>query len=395
MQFWTAELKFYKWKFSFASIIWFVLALTAIIVQLAKGEGSINNFLIYKGVFWHTVHEQPLYLNYPLEYGDSNHYGPLFSLIILPFAILPTTIGVLLWGIVNAWILSYAINKLPLSFKNRNIILLISAVEMMTAMHNMQFNIMLTSWLIFAWLMVHKKNVFWATFFISLGILTKIYGIIGLSFFFFTNDKFKFIWSFILWMAILFALPMIISSPQFIIDSYYDWYQSIVGKNSENTESVMQNISVMRLVNATLKINLENIYFLIVAALAYLLPLLRIKQFKNKNFQLNYLAFLLIGIVIFSSSAESPTYIIAMTGVAIWYSIQTKSLSALLLVVFCLIFTSFSSTDIFPSFIKAEYIRPYAIKSLPCAIVWIVIFVQAMIKNFISNENNNYSYSSI
>ncbi len=395
MQFWTGELKFYKWKFSFASLIWFALALIAVIVQLAKGEGSINNFLIYKGVFWHTFHLQPLYINYPLEYGDSNHYGPLFSLIILPFALLPTTLGVLLWGIINAWILFYAINILPLSQKNKNIILLISAVEMMTAMHNMQFNIMLTSWLIFAWLMVYRKNVFWATFFISLGILTKIYGIIGLSFFFFTNDKLKFILFFILWMAVLFTLPMIISSPKFILDSYHDWYQSIVGKNTENTESVMQNISVMRLVNETLKIKVENIYFLIVAALAYLLPILRINQFKNKNFQLNYLAFLLIGIVIFSSSAESPTYIIAMTGVAIWYSIQTKSLSALLLVIFCLVFTSFSSTDIFPSFIKAEYIRPYAIKSLPCTIVWIVIFVQAMIKNFISNENNNYSYSGI
>ena len=395
MQFWTREINFYKWKFSFASIIWFALAITAVIVQLAKGEGSINNFLIYKGVFWHTFHQLPLYPTYPLEYGDSNHYGPLFSLIILPFALLPTTLGVLLWGIVNAWMLYYAINKLPLSTKNKNIILLISAVEMMTAMHNMQFNIMLTSWFIFAWLMVYKKNVFWATFFISLGILTKIYGIIGLSFFFFTNDKLKFIWSFIFWMVILFALPMLISSPQFIIDSYYGWYESIVGKNTENTDSVMQNISVMRLINESLKIKIENIYFLSIAAVAYLLPLLRIKQFKNKYFQLNYLAFLLIGIVIFSSSAESPTYIIAMVGVAIWYSIQKKSIVTLALMLFCIIFTSFSSTDIFPSFIKVEYIRPYAIKSLPCSLVWIVIFVQAMIKNFISNENNNYSYTGI
>ena len=90
MRFLTGEIKFYKWNISFAAVIWFTLALIAIIVQLAKGEGSINNFLIYKGVFWHTFNEQPLYINYPGEYGDSNHYGPLFSLVILPFAILPT-----------------------------------------------------------------------------------------------------------------------------------------------------------------------------------------------------------------------------------------------------------------------------------------------------------------
>ena len=391
----SGNINFLKWKISVASVIWFGLAIIAIIVQLAKGEGSINNFLIYKGVFWHTFNGQPLYLNYPLEYGDSNHYGPLFSLIILPFALLPTVLGVFLWGIINAWVLFYAIEKLPLSQKNRNIILIISAVEMMTAMHNMQFNIMLTSWLLFSWLMFYRGKVFWAALFIALGILTKIYGIIGLAFFFFSTDKFKFIWSFIFWMVVLIALPMLISSPQFIINSYYDWYHSIVGKNSENTESVMQNISVMRLVNKSFNLKIENIYFLLVAAFAYLLPLLRLNQFKSKNFQLNYLAFLLIGIVIFSSSAESPTYIIALTGVGIWFSIQEKSLWVKALLIFCITFTSLSTTDLFPSFIKADYIRPYAIKSLPCTLIWIVIFVQAMKKNFITNENINHSNSGI
>lgn len=148
MRFFSAEIKILKYRIPLAAVLWFTLALTAIVVQLSKE--SFNNFLIFKGVFHHTISQLPLYANYPQEYGDSNHYGPLFSVIILPFALMPTFLGVLIWGLANAAFLFYAIQALPLSQRSKNVVILISAIEMMTAMHNLQFNIMLTAWLLFA-----------------------------------------------------------------------------------------------------------------------------------------------------------------------------------------------------------------------------------------------------
>jgi hypothetical protein len=375
----------YGRKFSYASLLWFLLAATAAVIQLAKKPGgSINNYLIFKAVFWHTIHQVNLYAFYPAEYGDINHYGPFFSLIIAPFALLPNVIGCFLWCMANAAFLFYAVRKLPVSYRNQNLILFIGLLEMMTSMHNVQFNPMLTSWVLFSYVLVHKEKDFWAVLFIAAGIYTKLYGIVGLAFFFFSKHKLTFALSFLFWMSVLFCLPMIISSPSFIIQSYKDWYIALVEKNKENIDSPMQGMTVMRILKQVCGIrNLPDLYVLATAAIFYLLPFTRLKQFASKHFQLNYLAFLLIGIVIYSSSAESATFTIAMTGVGIWFvSSDRKNKLNIALLIFAIILTSLSTTDFFPKFIKQEYVRPMGLKALPCFLIWILLAYKLLMKNF-------------
>src|ERR1700694_2833753 len=95
-----------------AVTLWFGLSLFILLQHLF--EGTINNYLIYKGVFFHTLQQSHLYLPYPAEYGDMNHYGPFFSLVIAPFAWMPDQAGVLCWVMANAAFLLFAIGKLPL-----------------------------------------------------------------------------------------------------------------------------------------------------------------------------------------------------------------------------------------------------------------------------------------
>jgi hypothetical protein len=374
-------------RISFAAIIWFLLALVAITIQIAKGLPGIHNYLIFKGVFWHTVHQTDLYALYQADL-DLNHYGPVFSLVIAAFALLPDAIGCYLWGIANAAFLFYAVNRLPISKINQQLILLIGALEMMTSMHNVQFNPMVTSWIILSYIFVQNKNDFWATLFIALGILTKIYGIVGLAFFLFSDNKIKFILYFIFWCAVFFVLPMLLSSPDFIIQSYKGWYLSLSEKNMANQESTMQGMSAMRVLQRVFMIkNLPDIYVLATAALLYLLPLARRSLLKVKSFQLSYLAFLLIGVVIFSTSAESATYVIAMMGVGIWFVVQKeKTYWVIALLVFAMLLTSLSTTDLFPKSIKADYIRPLALKALPCFVIWLVLCFQLLRRKFEESE---------
>jgi len=345
---------------------------------------TYNNYLIFKYVYWHTTDLQNLYSNYP-EYFDSNHYGPVFSIFIAPFALLPDGLGAILWNIANVCILLWGIYSLPVSLNKRTIIAWICAHETLTALFSFQFNIALTGIILLSFSYLIKKKEIQSAFFIAVGTLVKLYGIVGLAFFFFTKNKLKFILGGLLAFAVLFALPMLISSPAFVIQSYSDWYHSLAHKNDLNASlTSFQDISLMGMVRrATGNINIPNMPFLLGGLLLFGLPYIRIHQYKHIGFRLMLLASTLIFTVIFSSGSESPTYIIAFAGVAIWFIVQQKPKKGwiIALFVFAFLLTSLSPTDIFPKPVK-EFIRLYSLKALPCVIIWLTIIYQMMKEDF-------------
>jgi len=362
------------------TVIWFLFPMLACIAEISRGLGDINNFLIYKQVFWHTLEQRHLYLSYPQEYADVNHYGPLFSILIAPFALMPVFVGCFFWCLLNVAVLFYAIKKLPVTILQQRWILLIGVFELITSIHSVQFNPMLCGMIILSFTALEKEDVALSTFFIVAGTLIKIYSVVGLLFFLFTPHKKKFILYSAMWFVVLFCLPMLISSPSFIIESYKNWLTVLVEKNGQNIESSMnagmQDISVMGMIRRIFgAYQMPNLYVTLPAGILMLLPLLRFNFWQNQSYRLHYLAILLIGLVIFSSSAESPTYIIAVIGYLIWHVQQPNNnrLPYKVLMGVVLLLTIFSPTDLFPRFIREQYVLRYSLKALPCFIAWLAV----------------------
>lgn len=382
-------------KPNFVTILWFLVPLIAVLLLLNGGDSEINSYLIYKNVFWHTVHQQNLYTAYPEAYFDKNHYGPLFSILIAPFALLPNFIGATLWTMLNIWILFYAVHKLPISNWGKNIILFICLIETLTSVQNLQFNPMLCSWIILTYVFIIEGKLGLAAMLIVAGTFVKLYGIVGIFFIFFTKDYKKIFGYLVLWAILFFCLPMFISSPEFIIQSYFDWYQSLLNKNIENITSYqsggMQDISVMGFVKRLSGFyNIPTMYFTVPAGILMMLPICRYSKWNLLKFQLTYLAQLLIGLVIFSTSAESPTYVIAVSGFGIWYVLSApkpkKWMYVLLL--FVLILTVFSPTDLFPKFLRDQYVVKYSLKAVPCFLSWLIIGIQLIFAKFDQNSSD-------
>ena len=82
-------------RFRTLFILWFSIAVIAWVTKIIPG--SYNNFLIFRGVFFNLINQLNLYLEYPLVYKDVNLYGPLFSLVVAPFAVVPVWLGLLMW----------------------------------------------------------------------------------------------------------------------------------------------------------------------------------------------------------------------------------------------------------------------------------------------------------
>ena len=371
------------------NVIWFLFPMLACIAEISRGLGDINNFLIYKQVFWHTIEQKHLYLSYPLDYNDVNHYGPLFSILIAPFALTPIYIGCFLWCLLNVGFLFYAIKQLPLSQKSIRFILFIGVFELITSVHSVQFNPMLCGMILLSFIAIEKEKIWLGTFFIVAGTLIKIYSVVGLLFFLFTPHKKKFIYTGIVWLAVLVCLPMLISSPQYIIDSYIDWYEVLIEKNGQNIESSMfagmQDISVMGMIRRIFGVyDMPNIFVTMPAGILMLLSLLRFSLWGNPLYRFNYLALLLIGLVIFSSSAESPTFVIAVVGYLIWHVQQPykDTFPYKVLLVLMLLLTIFSPTDLFPKFIREQYILRYSLKALPCFVAWLAVVYTLLFSQF-------------
>jgi hypothetical protein len=375
-------------------VLWFGLSLFAVVkgLLLAKGNNSYNNYIIYKHNFLNLIQQHSLFGAQPNFYFDLNHYGPVFALIIAPFTYLPDEIGVILWVLFNAWILYKAVMMLPLKQNQCLLILLINANSMMGSSGNVQVNPLITALIIFSFIFIRNKQDFWAALVIVLGTAIKLYGIVGLAFFFFSDNKTRLILSLAFWSVILFVLPMLISSPSFILTTYHDWYFDLQLKNAANEASSRAYECVMGMISKIFHYKHLNIIVLVPALFLFSLSYIRIKYWRNLQYQLLMLASVLIFTVIYSTGSESPTYIIAFIGVGIWFMNLNRPVGILnwVLLIFALLLTSFANSDIIPRYIRVNFIMPYALMALPCFIIWLKIVYEMLTRNF-EQEPRSYS----
>lgn len=373
-----------------ALCFWFGLSLIAI---LTHGKNPINNYFIYKNVYRHIITEQNLYLLYPNEYHDVNLYGPVFSLIIAPFAVLPDWLGSSLWVGFNVFFLLFAIWQLPIQRNWKIFIILLCSNELMTHSVYYQSNALIAGCIILGFTYINKGKDFWALFFILLATFIKIYGIVGFAFFFISKNKWKFIFFTLTWATIFFLIPLLITSWDFLIQCYHDWSVALKEKATKNIQlnsnNKFQDISVMGMVRRISGYTqLNNVFIYVPALLLFATQYLQIKYYADARYRLYLLCSVLIFTVIFSTGSESPTYIIAFPAICIWFLMQPPSKKINAFFVFVMILTTFSYSDLMPHFIKTNIIIPYSLKALPAFITWLILIYQMATAQFLQVDLN-------
>ena len=365
--------------------LWLLLAVIGAIAKM-KPE-RCNNFLIFKGTFWHALDGTSLYAAYPQEYFDVNHYGPLFSLVIAPFAVVPHFIGLLAWLIALTASLYFAVRWSQFTKRQQLFILWFCAHELLTALYMQQFNIAIAAIIVLAYYCIEREKDFWAAFVIMLGTFVKLYGIVGLAFFFFSRHKGRFIGSLLFWAVVMFVAPMVLSSPEYVVNQYVEWYVCLTEKNGENLASIAQNISLLGLVHRTTGLQFSDLWLMVPGLVLFLLPYLRVVQYQHVAFRQTLLASVLMFVVLFSTGSESSGYIIPFVGVVIWYTAAPweRTQWDVALLVFVFILSSLSPSDLFPAYLRKEWVQPYALKALPVTLVWFKLCYEMLVKDYASS----------
>jgi hypothetical protein len=328
-----------------------------------------NNFTIYRYSTFHFFSRVNLYAAYPDKYYDYFLYNPSFALLFAPFAYLPTIIGIYVWVAFVMAVFYFSVRLLPFDHKARLFIYGFTFLELITTMENVQTNPLTAAFILFAFIYLERDEIFKASAFPSLGFFIKGYGVVSGILFILKRPKVRNFLYLLFWFVILLCLPLVYYSPAGLINLYNQWKVSLFSEHDINT-----GISLMGIIISITRLQMPVIWIQMIGVLFFILTVILI--FFRKNYEQVkgiFLAYIMIWIVIFNHDAESATYIIASTGVAIWYISSSRSLTDKILLVLTFILTVLSPTDMFPDSIYKKYVLPYSLKALGPSLIWLKI----------------------
>lgn len=366
--------KLKEWGSDFRVIFagWLIMALIPWLSRWLRDVFDLDYSIFYHS-FWHAWQQMPLYIIYP-EDGNYFLYGPLFTVLMAPLAVLPYQLGRLLWMLIITVVPFWSIRKTCFTRYQQVFILWFVAAEAYLCTLDSESNSLILAILIFSFYLIDKEEDRWAALLIALGTTTKLFGIVGLAFLPFSHHKLKLIGWTAAWTAILLVLPMLVFGVDYISQQYLAWYDVLVHKNELNQFAAGQNVSLLGIVRKVSQCaTYSDLWLMIPGMVLFALPYLRFKQYQHAAFRQTILASVLMFIILFATSSENYGYIIAMTGVAIWYTAAPwkRSKWDVALMVLAFIFTSMSSSDLFYKPLWREVIKPYSLKALPVTIIWL------------------------
>lgn len=341
-----------------------------------------NNYTIFEKSFEHLKNDQDLYVAYPEEHWDLYKYTPSFAVFFAIFHVLPDWLGLSLWNLLNALVLFFGIYYLPrLSQYHKGLIALIVLIELMTSMQNEQSNALIAGLIVLSFGLLERNKSAWATLCIVFSVFIKLFGLVGFALFFFYPQKWKSALYALLWSGVLFLLPLMFVD----VEQYMKLFESYLNLLADDRDA-SYGYSVMGWLHTWFSLEVNKNLVVALGALIFLLPYYKLQLYKDFAFKYLILSSILIWIVIFNHKAESPTFIIAMTGVALWFVQSKKNALNILLFASAFVFTSLSPTDLFPRVVRQEFVNPYVLKAFPCMLIWAKIIYDALV---LKREDSN------
>lgn len=360
-------------------IVAFVAASIAQYYKPQSGEyTNYNNYIIFKQAFYHLLHGKDLYILHPTECWDLFKYSPAFALFMGVFAWMPDIVGLSLWNLLNAMVLWYAFTQLPqANSKQKAFMLLFVFLELLTSIQNSQSNGLIAGLLLLAFVRLEKGDVVWSPLYIMLTVFIKIFGVVAFALFLLYPKKLKFMTYSILWGVVLLVLPIVVTGGDGLMMHYQSWWNML-----KEDHSASVGLSVMGWLETWFGYNGSKTFITLLGVVLFCLPLLKMKYYGDYMYRVLLLASVLLWVIIFNHKAESPTFIIAILGVALWFFMQKRETWKIVVVVLAFVFTSLSPTDLFPHFVRKELVEPYVLKAVPCILVWCIIVYEMLFKKY-------------
>lgn len=350
---------------------------TIIVVAIGKAygdRGPDNNFLIFRWSFLNLASGHDMYAAQPQHHTDLYKYSPSFAVLFAPFALIPFAISLALWDALNTLLLFYAVDRL-LPRREATIALALIYFEALRSMQRSQSNSLVTALVILAFLAFERRKQVGAAFSIAIGAAVKIFPLAALALAIFHPRRIRFALLMMVAMAVVLALPLLVVSPAELASQYRSWRAveavdalSVGGGGGGGLYG-----GVMQQLRLIFGVSWPNWPVQLVGTMLLMLPLARWHNWANAAFRLRFLCALLVYMVIFNHQSESPSFVIAVTGIAIWFVTTPRTWWHTTVMVLTILVVSISSTDITPKSWQQHFFVHYRLKTIPCTLAWLTM----------------------
>ena len=356
-----AELR--HWVGWLVALLW-VAAIVAATLQQG-GTHQHNNFLIFRAASRHLLAGQDLYAAYPAEHADFYKYSPTFALLFAPFAFLPPLVALFLWNALNAGTLYVALGMV-LPRRAATAARAIVFLDMLGSLQNVQSNALVAALIVLTFAAYERRHTALGTLAAVTGAFVKLFPIVAVSFATFHPRKLRVAFAVVLSTIGLAVLPLLVTRPATLLAQYASW------RAIQAVDARDRGYTVMQMLDYLHHGGWPNWPVQLFGALVLLAPLLQRSRWHEWERRRLYLCSVLVFCVIFNHKAESPTFVVALAGVGIWFaSLGRRSRWEWALFAFIVVCTILASSDAMPDAIQREFFDRWRFKTVPLILLWI------------------------
>src|SRR5947207_4611394 len=293
---------------------------SAVFVTVQRGVFSpSNNFKVFRAAAVNLLAHRDLYAAHPDQHFDFYKYSPTFALLFALLAALPFAPALLIWSLLNSLLLWYAVRRL-LPEHQATLALGLVYLEVLFAMQYTQSNGLVTALILLAFLALEQGRQLRAALLIGVDMFVKIFPLAAVALALFHPRR----WRFALCVAALALglalLPLLVIPPHELIAQYRSWWTI----ETADASRVNRGDSVMQYLYQWLgadwphwPVQLAGTLLLLLAPLA-----LERRHWSERDFRLRFLCSLLIYVVLFNHQSERASFVIAYTGLSLWYAVS-------------------------------------------------------------------------
>jgi hypothetical protein len=327
-------------------------------------ENGSNNFKIFKYSFFHLIHQQPLYTTGSGDHLDLFQYHSVFALLFAPIAVLPAPIDLFMWLFGSTIAFLWTITRLGLDKRLVVWITLLSLFELSKNILYAQTNIIATTVMMLSFIFFERQEPTKAAFSSVLNFCIKGFGgITGLLAVLYPKSYRSIAYG-IGFLFLMSLTPLCVLTPSDLLQDYMDWF------NLLRSDVVIEPYALVSFLTQTLHLpqGIEPfvMFFGAVMLLVYWLLLFLSRHDLTTEQRAYFLSFLLLWVVVFNRAAESATYIMAATGLLIWFFFHKQAGTATkkmtFFFAFCFYWIAVNCSDLsipyFRAFDKVYLLRP-------------------------------------